>query len=85
MDPHAELVQLLLDGARYGDEEDIDSALRQHVGIDSTDEAGRTALHMACANGHESIVSSLINAGAVGAAIRSCCPCLLTPIIPTGC
>jgi hypothetical protein len=49
MDPHAELVQLLLDGARYGDEEDIDSALRQHVGIDSTDEAGRTGvLNMIC-------------------------------------
>ncbi|GAX83990.1 hypothetical protein CEUSTIGMA_g11415.t1 [Chlamydomonas eustigma] len=64
MDPHAELVQLLLDGARYGDDEDVESAIRQHVGVDSTDEAGRTALHMACANGHESVACYLINAGA---------------------
>ena len=43
LDPHEHLVELLIDGARYGDLEDVESALTQHhVAVDSKDEAGRT-------------------------------------------
>eukprot|EP00955_Chlamydomonas_euryale_P022549 238029-Chlamydomonas_euryale.AAC.12 len=42
MDPHDELVELLVDGARYGDLEDVDAALAQHVSVDSKDSTGRT-------------------------------------------
>eukprot|EP00798_Chlamydomonas_sp_ICE-L_P016354 gene16354-22554_t len=42
MDPHDELVSLLIDGARYGDMEDVESAIAQHVNVDSTDSEGRT-------------------------------------------
>lgn len=37
-----ELVALLVDGARYGDMEDVDAAFSQHVPVDSKDGAGRT-------------------------------------------
>ncbi|KAG2491731.1 hypothetical protein HYH03_009894 [Edaphochlamys debaryana] len=59
-----ELVSLLVDGARYGDMEDVHAALTQGVPVDSLDGAGRTALHMACANGHEDIIARLLEAGA---------------------
>lgn len=43
MDPHDDLIELLIEGARYGDLEDVDSALVRHsVGVDTRDEAGRT-------------------------------------------
>ena len=43
MDPHDDLVELLIDGARYGDVEDVEVALVRHgVAVDSKDEAGRT-------------------------------------------
>lgn len=42
MDPHSELVELLIDGARYGDDEDVENALAQHVPVDSADSTGRT-------------------------------------------
>jgi hypothetical protein len=42
MDPNDELVFLLLDGARYGDMEDVDSALAQHCAVDSKDASGKT-------------------------------------------
>ena len=34
--------ELLLDGARYGDVEDVQSALEQRVSADATDDSGRT-------------------------------------------
>ncbi len=37
-----ELVALLVDGARYGDMEDVDSALAQGTPVDSKDAMGRT-------------------------------------------
>ena len=43
MDPHDELVELLIDGARYGDLEDVECALVRHsVPVDSKDRAGST-------------------------------------------
>ena len=42
----SELVELLIEGARYNDLEDIQNALRQGVSVDAQDEQGRTgALH----------------------------------------
>lgn len=38
----SELVELLIDGARYGDMDDVSSALSQGVPVDSRDEHGRT-------------------------------------------
>lgn len=40
--PYSELVELLVDGARYDDAEDVQSALDQGADIDSQDEQGRT-------------------------------------------
>ncbi|KXZ49766.1 hypothetical protein GPECTOR_19g217 [Gonium pectorale] len=60
-----ELVALLVDGARYGDMEDVDAALSQGVPVDSKDSMGRTALHMACANGHVEVITRLLEAGAL--------------------
>lgn len=37
-----ELVELLVDGARYGDVEDVDTALQHNVDINGKDEGGRT-------------------------------------------
>lgn len=39
-----ELVELLIDGARYGDMEDVEAALSQSVPIDSKDAQGRTGM-----------------------------------------
>lgn len=60
-----ELVKLLVDGARFGDMEDVVSALTQGVAIDTPDTAGRTALHMASANGHASACTFLLSKGAM--------------------
>lgn len=38
----SDLVDLLIEGARYGDLIDIQSALRQGVSVDAQDEQGRT-------------------------------------------
>ena len=59
-----ELVELLVDGARYGDMEDVEMALSHKLPVDSADEYGRTAMHMAAANGHEEVIARLIAAGA---------------------
>jgi len=56
---------MLLDGARYGDLEDVAAALQAGAPVDSADANGRTALHMASANGHTEIVASLLSRGAV--------------------
>jgi hypothetical protein len=39
---YSELLALLVDGARYGDAEDVQSALDQGVDVNSQDEQGRT-------------------------------------------
>ena len=38
----SELVELLIDGARYNDLEDVQNALSQGVSVDAQDEQGRT-------------------------------------------
>ncbi len=44
MDPYQELVEYLVEGSRYGELEDVESALAQHVQVDSKDGAGRTGV-----------------------------------------
>lgn len=43
--PSAEMVEVLVDGARYGDLEDVQSALQHGVNVDSADFSGRTGGH----------------------------------------
>lgn len=40
--PTAEEIELLVDGARFGDLEDVVAALEDGVGVDAVDEHGRT-------------------------------------------
>lgn len=40
--PSAEMVEVLVDGARYGDMEDVQSALQHNVDVNATDSSGRT-------------------------------------------
>lgn len=54
----------MIEGARYGDEEDVQEALRNSADVDAKDEEGRTALHMAAANAYMSIARRLLQAGA---------------------
>lgn len=48
--------EYLVYSARCGDMEGVEEALGEKVGVNSKDEKGFTALHMACANGHLAIV-----------------------------
>ncbi|KAK9815464.1 hypothetical protein WJX72_004084 [[Myrmecia] bisecta] len=59
-----ELVEFLIDSARYGDLEDVQQALDSKLDPSACDEDGRTALHMASANGHTEVVRLLVDAGA---------------------
>lgn len=47
---YADLVELLIDGARFGDAEDVQSALDQGADINSQDDQGRTGEHGAYAH-----------------------------------
>ncbi|CAN1250493.1 Ankyrin repeat-containing protein P16F5.05c, partial [Linum perenne] len=58
-----EIVEVLLEAARYDDIDDILSLVSSGVPLDSKDSFGRTALHMASANGHLRIVQYLIDQG----------------------
>jgi len=58
-----ENVEALLEAARYDDIEDVISLASSGVSLDSKDSQGRTALHMASANGHLAIVDYLITNG----------------------
>ncbi|WOK96098.1 hypothetical protein Cni_G04803 [Canna indica] len=53
-------VQTLLEAARYDDIEDLVRILSMGISPNSGDSQGRTALHMASANGHLEIVEYLI-------------------------
>ncbi|KAF8396250.1 hypothetical protein HHK36_017865 [Tetracentron sinense] len=56
-------VEAMLEAARYDDIDDIISLASAGVSLDSKDSQGRTALHMAAANGHLAIVEYLISNG----------------------
>ncbi|XP_031124482.1 ankyrin repeat-containing protein P16F5.05c isoform X4 [Ipomoea triloba] len=55
-----ETIEALLEAARYNDIEDIMSLVSSGISLNSKDSQGRTALHMASANGHCDIVDYLI-------------------------
>lgn len=40
--PSAQMTEVLVDGARYGDMEDVQSALQHGVNVNSADAMGRT-------------------------------------------
>ena len=51
-----DLIELLIDGARYNDAEDVMRALSSHVDVNASDEAGRTgATTSAAAAMHKSL------------------------------
>ncbi|KAI3677877.1 hypothetical protein L6452_37149 [Arctium lappa] len=56
-----ERVEELLEAARYNDIDDVIKLAAVGVSLDSKDEEGRTALHMASANGNVDIVNYLIS------------------------
>jgi Ankyrin repeats (3 copies) len=56
--------EYMIEGARYGDEGDVIEALDNNADVNAVDDSGRTALHMAAANGHAAIVQRLLDAGA---------------------
>uniref|UniRef100_A0A453AU56 Uncharacterized protein n=1 Tax=Aegilops tauschii subsp. strangulata TaxID=200361 RepID=A0A453AU56_AEGTS len=60
----AEQAQDLIDAARYDELEDVVALFSAGVPLDSADSQGRTALHMASANGHLAVVEYLIQNGA---------------------
>ncbi|PWA77331.1 ankyrin repeat domain-containing protein 2a [Artemisia annua] len=57
----SEHVDSLLEAARYNDLDDVKSLAAIGVSLDSKDAEGRTALHMASANGNVDIVNYLIS------------------------
>ncbi|KAK4411360.1 (-)-isopiperitenone reductase [Sesamum angolense] len=62
-DTTSDSIEAFLEAARYDDIDDVKSIASTGVSLDSEDSQGRTALHMASANGHVHIVDYLINNG----------------------
>ncbi|XP_078171686.1 ankyrin repeat family protein [Carex rostrata] len=62
--PTPDQLEALLEAARYDEIEDIVGLFSIGFPLDSKDSQGRTALHMAAANGHLAIVDYLIKNGA---------------------
>ncbi|KAL0910965.1 hypothetical protein M5K25_019064 [Dendrobium thyrsiflorum] len=62
-DAVSDLVEALLEAARYDDLDDVVSLYSLGVSLNAKDSQGRTALHMAAANGHVDIVEYLIRNG----------------------
>ncbi|KAJ1696807.1 hypothetical protein LUZ63_005319 [Rhynchospora breviuscula] len=62
--PTPDQIEELVEAARYDELEDIVRLFSIGVPLDSKDSQGRTALHMAAANGHLVIVDYLIQNGA---------------------
>ncbi|GMN43701.1 hypothetical protein TIFTF001_012910 [Ficus carica] len=60
-----ENIEALIAAARYDDLDDVVSLESAGVSLDSKDSLGRTALHMASANGYLEIVEYLISKGVV--------------------
>ncbi|TYI19082.1 hypothetical protein ES332_A07G139900v1 [Gossypium tomentosum] len=58
-----DIVEELLEAARYDDLDDLKRLASIGVSLDSKDSQGRTALDMAAANGHLDIVEYLIGRG----------------------
>jgi hypothetical protein len=56
--------EYMIDGARYGDVADVKEALQNSANVDAVDSSGRSALHMAAANGHHEVAHVLLEAGA---------------------
>jgi uncharacterized protein len=54
----------MMEGARYGDISDVTEGIAHGSDVNATDDSGRTALHMASANGHTRIMQVLLDAGA---------------------
>ena len=59
-----EAAALLVDAARYGEEEEVAEGLRSGAPASAADASGRSALHMASANGHASVAKVLLESGA---------------------
>ncbi|CAI9096919.1 OLC1v1033181C1 [Oldenlandia corymbosa var. corymbosa] len=59
----SENVEALLEAARYDDLDDLKSLASAGTSLDAKDSQGRTALHMASANGHLEIVEYLVSHG----------------------
>ncbi|CAI9765229.1 unnamed protein product [Fraxinus pennsylvanica] len=57
-------IEALLEAARFDDIDDVISIASAGVSLDSKDSQGRTALHMAAANGHLDIINYLLLNGA---------------------
>ncbi|KAF6176376.1 hypothetical protein GIB67_011165 [Kingdonia uniflora] len=68
-------VEDLLEAARYSDIDDVTSLASTGISLDSKDDQGRTALHMAAGNGHLGIVEYLIRKGVANPAIGVPCKC----------
>jgi len=58
-----EQIEALLEAARYDDLDDLKELESAGVSLNGKDSQGRTALHMAAANGHHGIVEYLISKG----------------------